>query len=110
MEDQHSMLNTPAPARLAPAPARLGYVDHDYHQPEPTADFIDAEEVTTDKHHDETPASNDNLNLKDFNRKMIEKALERNNGNRRLAAAELGISDRTLYRRIKEYGLDNYEE
>ena len=41
---------------------------------------------------------------------MIEKALERNNGNRRLAAAELGISDRTLYRRIKEYGLDNYEE
>ena len=110
MEDQRSMLNTPAPARLAPAPARLGYVDHDYHQPEPTADFIDAEEVTTDKHLDEAPASNDNLNLKDFNRKMIEKALERNNGNRRLAAAELGISDRTLYRRIKEYGLDNYEE
>ena len=103
MKDQHSMLNTPAPARL-------GYVDNNYHQPEPTADFIDAEEVTTDKHHDEAPASNDNLNLKDFNRKMIEKALERNNGNRRLAAAELGISDRTLYRRIKEYGLDNYEE
>lgn len=110
MKDQHSMLNTPAPARLAPATARLGYVDNNYHQPEPTADFIDAEEVTTDKHHDEAPASNDNLNLKDFNRKMIEKALERNNGNRRLAAAELGISDRTLYRRIKEYGLDNYEE
>ena len=100
MKDQHSMLNTPAPARLAPAPARLRFVDNNYHQPEPTADFIDAEEVTTDKHHDEAPASNDNLNLKDFNRKMIEKALERNNGNRRLAAAELGISDRTLYRSI----------
>ena len=36
---------------------------------------------------------------------MLEKALERNNGNRKKAAQELGISDRTLYRRLKQYGL-----
>jgi len=46
------------------------------------------------------------LNLSDLGRQMIEKALERNGGNRKKAAAELGISDRTLYRKIKQYGLE----
>ena len=50
------------------------------------------------------------LNLNDLGRQMIEKALERNNGNRKKAAQELGISDRTLYRRIKQYGLGNNDE
>lgn len=49
---------------------------------------------------------NESLNLNDLGRTMVEKALERNGGNRKKAAQELGISDRTLYRRIKEYGLD----
>lgn len=48
----------------------------------------------------------DTLNLNDIGRQVVEKALERNNGNRKKAAHELGISDRTLYRRIKQYGLD----
>lgn len=48
----------------------------------------------------------DSLNLSDIGRQAIEKALERNGGNRKKAAQELGISDRTLYRRIKQYGLD----
>ena len=47
-----------------------------------------------------------NLNLNDIERQTIEKALERNNGNRKNAATELGISDRTLYRKIKQYGLE----
>ncbi|MBP7374303.1 MAG: sigma-54-dependent Fis family transcriptional regulator [Prevotella sp.] len=47
-----------------------------------------------------------NLNLNDLGRQMVEKALERNGGNRKKAAQELGISDRTLYRRIKQYGLE----
>ncbi len=46
------------------------------------------------------------LNLNDVERQMLEKALERNGGNRKKAALELGISDRTLYRRIKQYGLE----
>ncbi len=48
----------------------------------------------------------ESLNLEDLGKQMLEKALERNGGNRKKAAAELGISDRTLYRRIKQYGLD----
>jgi DNA-binding NtrC family response regulator len=46
------------------------------------------------------------LNLNHLGRQMLEKALERNHGNRKKAAQELGISDRTLYRRLKQYGLD----
>ncbi len=49
------------------------------------------------------------LNLNDISRQMVEKALERNGGNRKKAAQELGISDRTLYRRIRQYGLDKQE-
>jgi len=37
---------------------------------------------------------------------MIKKALEKYNGKRKLAANELGISERTLYRKIKEYGIE----
>ena len=48
----------------------------------------------------------ESLNLSDLSRQMLEKALERNGGNRKKAASELGISDRTLYRRLKQYGLD----
>ena len=48
----------------------------------------------------------ENLNLNELGKQMLEKALERNNGNRKKAAQELGISDRTLYRRLKQYGLE----
>jgi len=47
----------------------------------------------------------ESLNLDNLGRQMLEKALERNGGNRKKAAQELGISDRTLYRRLKQYGL-----
>ena len=47
----------------------------------------------------------ENLNLSNLGRQMLEKALERNHGNRKKAAQELGISDRTLYRRLKQFGL-----
>ena len=60
-------------------------------------EFADAEEISEPEV----------LNLSDVGRQMVEKALERNNGNRKKAAQELGISDRTLYRRIKQYGLDS---
>jgi DNA-binding NtrC family response regulator len=56
----------------------------------------------------EEPRSNDNgsLSLEEMERRMIEKALQKHHGNRRLAAQDLQISERTLYRKIKEYGLD----
>ncbi len=52
----------------------------------------------------------ESLNLSDLGRQMVEKALERNGGNRKKAAQELGISDRTLYRRLKQYGLDKNKD
>ena len=46
------------------------------------------------------------VSLNDVERQMIVRALEKNRGKRRKAAQELNISERTLYRKIKEYGLD----
>ncbi len=66
----------------------------------PTLEDAEAEEYI------EPAAQPENLNLDELGRQMLTKALERNNGNRKKAAQELGISDRTLYRRLKQYGLD----
>lgn len=46
------------------------------------------------------------LSLEDVEKEMIRKALERHNGRRKNAAADLKISERTLYRKIKEYDLE----
>lgn len=46
------------------------------------------------------------LSLEDAEKEMIVLALEKYNGKRKLAAGELGISERTLYRKIKEYNLE----
>ena len=43
--------------------------------------------------------------VKEFEKELIQKALEKHRGKRKYAAAELGISERTLYRKIKEYNL-----
>lgn len=50
-------------------------------------------------------AEPENLNLSELGRVVLEKALERNGGNRKKTARDLGISDRTLYRRLKQFGL-----
>lgn len=44
--------------------------------------------------------------LEDSERELIKQALAQNNGRRKQAAEQLGISERTLYRKIKEYGLE----
>ncbi len=46
------------------------------------------------------------LSIQDKELELIIKALERNNGRRKAAAKELGISERTLYRKIKQYDLE----
>lgn len=45
------------------------------------------------------------LKLSDMEKDTIQKALIKNSGNRKATAVELGLSERTLYRKIKEYGL-----
>jgi transcriptional regulator with PAS, ATPase and Fis domain len=48
----------------------------------------------------------ESLSLSDKEIELIKKALEKHNGKRKNAATELGISERTLYRKIKEYNLE----
>ena len=47
----------------------------------------------------------ENYSLADKEKEMIQKAIEKYNGKRKLAAKELGISERTLYRKINEYNI-----
>lgn len=78
-----------------------------YHnQPNRFNSFQDVEAEEINDNENAGISENDSLNLNDIGRHVVEKALERNGGNRKKAAQELGISDRTLYRRIKQYGLD----
>ena len=49
----------------------------------------------------------ESLSLEDREKELIQKALEKHKGKRKHAASELGISERTLYRKIKEYNLVN---
>ena len=48
----------------------------------------------------------ENLSLVDKEIELIKKALEKSGGKRKNAAKELGISERTLYRKIKQYNLE----
>ena len=63
-------------------------------------DFEDAEEYL-----DEEPIQK-TLSLEDMERQMIKLTLEKHRGRRKSAAEELKISERTLYRKIKEYGIE----
>ena len=74
----------------------------------PTIPAIQAptmEDAVAEEYIDPAPEL-ENLNVNEWSRQALEKALNRNGGNRKKAALELGISDRTLYRRLKQYGLD----
>ncbi len=63
-------------------------------------------EPTEDKYHfAEEIEEEETLSLQDKELELIKKALQRNNGKRKAAAKELGISERTLYRKIKQYDL-----
>lgn len=49
----------------------------------------------------------ESLSLEEKEKEMIIKALEKNRGKRKAAAKDLGISERTLYRKLKEYNIEN---
>ncbi len=86
----HSMQAT------TPVPYTTALSKDDTVNSQPEAEEAEAEEIK----------EQETLNLSDVSRQIIEKTLQRNNGNRKKTAQELGISDRTLYRRIKQYGLE----
>ena len=63
------------------------------------------QEKTEQYDYAEAVDEDETLSLQDREFEMIKKSLERNKGKRKLAAKELGISERTLYRKIKQYDL-----
>jgi len=81
--------------RLPPVPVREEPVPQ---EPEPF-DEADWQEPDTQE---QSPAAPADLSLQKVSEDLIQKALEKHNGNRKLAAAELGISERTLYRRLSK--------
>ena len=66
---------------------------------------IHIEQVEKDNIQDTEEFVEESLSLEDKEIELIKKALEKHNGKRKYAAQELGISERTLYRKIKEYDI-----
>jgi len=74
--------------------------------PEPYIEKPVAKTLQEDKYHfAEEIQEEETLSLQDKEIELIKKSLERNKGKRKAASAELGISERTLYRKIKQYDL-----
>ena len=88
-----SVEETPHIVRQLPAPQTI-QPHSDY------SEFSDYSDNTIEDDDDE------DLNLEKMERRMIEKALRRSRNRRKVAADDLGISERTLYRKIKDYGIE----
>jgi transcriptional regulator with PAS, ATPase and Fis domain len=61
--------------------------------------------IIDDKKYVKTELLDESLALEDMEKNMIRKSLKRHGGRRKEAALELGISERTLYRKIKQYDI-----
>jgi transcriptional regulator with PAS, ATPase and Fis domain len=68
----------------------------------PSSDMHSAEEVQDVAHE----AEDDSLSIEKKEKELIVRALQKNNNKRKYAARDLGISERTLYRKIKQYELE----
>jgi len=79
---------------------------HEYFHQEPKPAVTIRETKDKNLIQDTEEVVEESLSLTEREKELILKALEKNSGKRKLAAAELGISERTLYRKIKEYGLE----
>ena len=104
-----SDLATALPAQLHPA--QEGYVHTPIHSveitPREAVVSVPSTSTPSPKVHDEEPDYIEQpLSLEEAERNMIIAALARHEGRRRPAAEDLKISERTLYRKIKEYGID----
>ena len=75
------------------------------HPTVPVVKTFHIDKESTEDVHDESVFEETSLSL-DAEKEMIRKSLERNNGKRKKTAEELKISERTLYRKIKEYNLE----
>ena len=79
---------------------------HSDHYPTATSEssrpiILDA----NDRQYDKSEVIEENLNMAEHEKELIKKALKKHNNRRKDAANDLGISERTLYRKIKQYDL-----
>lgn len=85
--------------------------DDDTVKPKKIIDLNSHDTTAVDKHDFDAPYAMEVeahiKTLDETERETITRALERNNGKRKRTAEELNISERTLYRKIKEYGLES---
>ena len=63
--------------------------------------------IEPQSHFDSHETIEESLSIIDKEKELIIKALKKHRNRRKDAAADLGISERTLYRKIKEYGLED---
>lgn len=79
-----------------------------FRKEEDSYDINDFEETIDDYPYEESSMINadDSLSIEKKERDLILKALNKHNGKRKYAALDLGISERTLYRKIKEYNIE----
>lgn len=74
--------------------------------PDAGSDLPNKIPLKSSSEHDDPEFEEQPLSLEEVERNMIKSALQRHNGKRKPAADDLKISERTLYRKIKEYGMD----
>ena len=107
-EQQHP--EEPAGLMVAAHPAVKLRNEEQAEEPYWEAEEVKDEDLPPTTHREAPPTKPEtgkpSLSLDELEREMIKKALMVHNGRRKAAADELGISERTLYRKIKEYGLD----
>ncbi len=101
--------NTPPDLRPSPVDLRsapVGYVNYPRtgYLPEPQYEWTGQE--ITPLNAEVRVVESGSLSLEDNEKEMINRALQKHKGNRKKAALELGISERTLYRKIGAYQLD----
>ncbi len=92
-EDMDSVLET-----TTPKPVLINYSN------DPSVD-VDPEEDVHDITHE---TEDESLSIEKKEKELIIRALRKNNNKRKYAARDLGISERTLYRKIKQYDLENW--
>ena len=78
----------------------------DYVHEKPAPNRVNINPLDNNHIYDTEEFVEESLSLEDKEIEMIQKALEKHKGKRKYAARELGISERTLYRKIKEYDIN----
>ena len=96
--DQHAVIDKLYQDFGAPIPAAKGLIS-------PIIDSAEDEFIDNDTSFVAHEEFIESLSLEEREKELIIKALEKHRGKRKYAAKELGISERTLYRKIKEYNL-----